>query len=569
MKLRILLLLFFLSLLVTCAHQVPPSGGPDDVTAPEVVSVTPSKQSINVPLKQDLTLVFSEWIVESSAEKSISIFPPIENGFRVRVSGPKLHIIPRSSFAESTTYHVEISTALQDLHGNPIGTPFHLIFSTGENLDSATIHGCIVQRVSSPNQRTQPKVALFRLTKDISDSIYFQRPEYMVQTDSFGTFKFDHIAAATYRLIAFNDDNNDNRLQPATESAYAPLQQDIEVDNTPDTLLLFPSNSDTSLARIRSVHLQSDSIIVASMDKTIETSIPPIHYKFSVASLDTPSRSIDLSKTEMLLDKGRFALFLSQPLSAAPYYLVYGGNAVNDSGTTTVFRDTIRFNGVSVSDTTRPQLEKWWPRTTVNLSPRLYLQWSEPVILDTTSLFLHDTLGDTVTLGTAYGYSDTTLLTPNRSLLPGRTYTLAIPFTTGIDLAGNMLGGTEKDSAHYSVPFTTMAFDDLAVRLQGGASCLDENPKRKWLFSLLSDTISYIVNDSAGFFRYDSIPAGNGTVGFFIDNNDNNQPDIGNLVPWVSPEPYIPVKDTIEARARWEIEGIQLENACTPCKKVK
>ncbi len=54
----------------------------------------------------------------------------------------------------------------------------------------------------------------------------------------------------------------------------------------------------------------------------------------------------------------------------------------------------------------------------------------------------------------------------------------------------------------------------------------------------------------------------------FIDYNMDNKPTTGNLFPWVRPEPYHLFPDTIEARMRWDIEGIEVP-ACEECAKKK
>ena len=74
----------------------------------------------------------------------------------------------------------------------------------------------------------------------------------------------------------------------------------------------------------------------------------------------------------------------------------------------------------------------------------------------------------------------------------------------------------------------------------------------------------YLTADSAGTFRFDSIAAGKGHVGYFMDKNKNRIPDKGRIYPWHSPEPYFSATDTAEARARWDVEGVSV-SICDPC----
>ena len=64
-----------------------------------------------------------------------------------------------------------------------------------------------------------------------------------------------------------------------------------------------------------------------------------------------------------------------------------------------------------------------------------------------------------------------------------------------------------------------------------------------------------------------TIPGGKGLLSCWRDGNRNGKIDKGMLVPWLPPEPFSVFADTIEARARWEVEGVEPRSACKGCKK--
>jgi len=103
------------------------------------------------------------------------------------------------------------------------------------------------------------------------------------------------------------------------------------------------------------------------------------------------------------------------------------------------------------------------------------------------------------------------------------------------------------------------AEDSLCIRLSGGASCLEPNEKRKWIYTPVPrrDTV-FTVADSAGTFAFDSIPASKGTLLWFIDDDDDNRITPGKLSPWRSPERFFILPDTVEAKARWVIEWLNV-----------
>jgi hypothetical protein len=103
--------------------------------------------------------------------------------------------------------------------------------------------------------------------------------------------------------------------------------------------------------------------------------------------------------------------------------------------------------------------------------------------------------------------------------------------------------------------------DNICYRLQGGASCLEPDGRRKWVYRSQNKKDVFTVKDSAGTFSFDSIPASIGTLLWFIDDNGDNMITLGRLAPWRPPERFFVVQGAINARARWEIVDLQVE-AC-------
>jgi hypothetical protein len=213
---------------------------------------------VGVPRDMAVELTFSEWISPQKADRSVTVFPPPPGGYDVRVRGKTLTIRPRKLLADSTTYHVEVTSALADLHANPVGTPFHLVFATGPTLDSGSVAGCVVD----PAKRIlQPKVALVRADTGFADTMLFAGPTYVTQTDSAGRFALEHVRPGSYELVAFDDANNDSRLQPGREQAYAPLTRRVQAGLAESAHVLYPVSCDTATRRIVSCSAVSRSSV--------------------------------------------------------------------------------------------------------------------------------------------------------------------------------------------------------------------------------------------------------------------------------------------------------------------
>jgi hypothetical protein len=224
-------------------------------------------------------------------------------------------------------------------------------------------------------------------------------------------------------------------------------------------------------------------------------------------------------------------------------------------------RDTIRFNGIALADTTTPILKSKEPLASADLKPVIKLMWSKPMFPHISKWNCVDSLKDSVGLIVSQSLADTTLIVVARALKVGDKYTVVFPDSVFKDICGN----SPKDSLGIKLSFTTIDDREMCYSLSGGASCLKPDPKRKWLFTPTTGNRRYIVADKAGQFRYDSLAAGKGTITIFSDVNNDSLLSTGNLVPWVPPEPFFMPPDTVEARKNWDIEGVSVTGACEDC----
>jgi hypothetical protein len=563
---------FYCSLLICCASQSHPAGGLIDKDPPRIARCVPEPGSVNITGRLKITCVFSEWIDPRLAKQSISIFPPLADGFRVDVNGRTIEITSKSELAESTTYHFEISAALQDLHGISIGTPFHFVFSTGSVLDSGQVHGCIV---SADMAARQAKVALFRRdSSNTSDTVFFGLPSYLAQTDTHGVFEMNNIRRGTYDILAFVDADNNSRLASGTEQAFAPMEKRFSLDSSAGPFTLHAVNSDSAVKHIASLTPLSSKSIMGQWETGIRTDDTAIAGNLTaIVAVDSSDTIPPLSITgyQPVANTTRFVLRLDTAMKMTPYYLIYSPQAqiLSDSGK--VPHDTIRFNGISFADTILPVIQATEPSGLVSLMPRITITWSEPVRPLKTSWSLADTSGDTIRCTCDTLFRDTTVFTLPGNLKPGQKYSLSITDSMFADLSGNRGADTAtasdtSDTAGTRIEFITIPEDKLCISLSGGSTCLAPDARRIWRFMPFGVKAFYECADSASSFCFDSIPSGKGVLGYFIDADGNGRYTHGRLVPWHSPEITVTLRDTIEARERWDITGI-IVNECDLCPK--
>ena len=255
--------------LIQCAHQVAPSGGPEDREGPTVVAMEPASEAVNVRKNSRIVLTFSEWL-HTSSSKGIAIYPEIP--IKTKVRGKRLEIKPADPLNDSTTYHVVITTALKDLRNNPMGEPLSIVFSTGPALDSGTISGCVADPSKQP---LQPVVALFRAPWHPDDTGFTGPASYLAQSDSSGTFTLNHVRTGSYYCIAFNDKNGDSRLDAGTESLFTPTDSIVTISAKPNEIILYPSEFDTLRQSIASVKAIDNRTIVGYWKKPWDSLMYP------------------------------------------------------------------------------------------------------------------------------------------------------------------------------------------------------------------------------------------------------------------------------------------------------
>jgi len=581
MKIKTTVITILATLLISCAHQVAPGGGPEDTTPAEISVSHPAHGQTNVNRRAPIEITFSKWINLSSAKGAVSVYPPIPEGFSVKASKNWVKITPESPLKENTTYHVIIAGTLQDLRGNSAPKPIQLVFSTGDILDSAQLSGSVV---SLDPFVTLPKIALYKEYEEWSDTAYFSAPDYMIPADSGGAFKFSNLKEGKYRAVAFYDNSRAGKLR-AGDKCYTPAEKTISVSTAENFIRLYPAESDTLPPRINSIRAVDMNTLRGSWNKKFDSD----RYKspeWKIAAAAEDADLVRINQTTMFANGIDFFITLHEPLKSGAYQFFYNYSDISDS---------LRFNAAIVPDTAHPVLKSHLPSGSANLTPELRLIWSKPVRVSQNMITAVDTTEtDTAMFFCTNKYSDTTLLTLTKKLKPGLRYKISIPVQAVRDISGNMAVGTSgnkkdkkdgkeiKDSGNaddstaaldsvaldstaqdsvITVFFNTISEDSLCYRIHGGAQCLKAEEKRKWVYRPKGRDETYITADKAGTFSFDSIPASKGTLYWFIDDNNDNLLTPGRLVPFRAPERFVVVPDSIEARARWEIDNLQVK-AC-------
>ena len=219
--------LFSLVVLMTtalfrCANVMAPTGGPKDVTPPEIVKAVPPNHSPNFTGNK-FSLTFDEFVQLKEINKQLLISPPMVHLPDFRIRKKTLIVRFNEPLKPNTTYSVFFGDAIQDVNeGNPLHN-FTYVFSTGKEIDSLSMRGKVVNA-----RDLKPEKGVYvMLYKNDNDTVPFDslplrvKPYYLSKTDKNGKFFFSGLADTSYLIFALKDENYSLTYdQPGEEIAF-------------------------------------------------------------------------------------------------------------------------------------------------------------------------------------------------------------------------------------------------------------------------------------------------------------------------------------------------------------
>lgn len=204
---------FLIILLASCANPVAPTGGPKDVTPPEILRTSPPLQSTNYT-NQEIILYFDEYVKLKDIEQQLIISPPVKETPAFRTKGKSLVAEFKDPWRSETTYNIFFGDAIVDItEGNSI-PGYKFTFSTGSVLDSMQISGKLINAFSL----APVKAAYVMLYDTIYDSIPFKQiPYYIARTNDMGEFQLTNLRNRPYKIFALTDINANYLYDMPTE----------------------------------------------------------------------------------------------------------------------------------------------------------------------------------------------------------------------------------------------------------------------------------------------------------------------------------------------------------------
>lgn len=205
-----------------CANVVTPSGGPKDTTPPVVIKVIPDNNSTNF-IGKNIQITFDEYVTLENPNKNILISPPLQENPEYKLNNKTLIIKFKEHLKPKTTYSINFSNAIKDLHEGNVFKDYVFVFSTGDAIDSLSLSGKLVNGFDlKPDEDFL--VMLYYDDKDTIalDSLpYLSKPDYVTKTDNEGKFVFNGLIDKPYLIFALKDGNSNLKYDlPNEEIAF-------------------------------------------------------------------------------------------------------------------------------------------------------------------------------------------------------------------------------------------------------------------------------------------------------------------------------------------------------------
>ena len=262
MKKTLLALLFFTS----CASIQTLDGGEKDTTPPEIISVLPENNSLNIK-NNTIEFNFNEYIKAPKINDLLIVSPSQKIKPVIEIKNKKLTLKLQDSLLKNTTYLIQLNGGVVDNNeGNPLDF-YNYVFSTGSYIDSLKYEGYVysyLNNIPLENYNIQ-------LYKTLKDSIIInKKPDYIARSNESGFFSFSNLPESELMVAVF-EDLNKNLLYDKEED-IALLKRISTLNNTVDTFYTF-SNINNEKYKLKLLKINDPGIIKFKVNKPITKNI--------------------------------------------------------------------------------------------------------------------------------------------------------------------------------------------------------------------------------------------------------------------------------------------------------
>lgn len=543
----------------SCANIAMPPGGPKDTQPPKEVKSMPPNYSKNFNIDK-ARIYFDEFVTLNDVTNQVIISPPLEEMPEFSLRGRSLVIEFMEDFKENTTYTIFLGSAISDITETNILTNFEYVFSTGNTIDSLSIHGKVINAFDNKPE----KDILVMLYLQTYDSIpYKEKPYYITRTGESGEFALNNLGEGKYKIFALRDANS-NYIYDLPNEAIAFSDSLIESEY----FKMFQNDS-----------LVSDSLINSEI---INDTLKPFSYQLSL--FEEPDTLQRLARAYSPLEGKLVFIFLKSTINPhirllnhdfKTSWYIEDFNSTNDTLTywiTNFERDTLLLevsdNGF-VLDTTeiiivkhkkkkeklKDKGEKLSKKLVLVSNARRSFNYYDPLIV-TSSYPLTDfdfseilLIEEEDTLKAKLVFDDQIkrMIRLDYEFKENTTYRLFIPDSAFTDIIN-------RSNDTVLINFRTTSDDDYGIlMLKLKVPGTDD----QYIIQLLNEkdkVLQQQIVTASTEIIYKHLKPAKYLIKAILDNNINGKWDTGNYLNKLQPEKvyFFPAK--INIRSKWEIE---------------
>ncbi|MDD4224181.1 MAG: Ig-like domain-containing protein [Candidatus Cloacimonetes bacterium] len=407
---EIILLLAAALLLLSCGSKKAPTGGPEDLQRPSVLSSLPAEFGQITDGRIEIN--FSKPLDKSSVTQAVYIYPPIQDK-KITVDKSTLLIRFNEDLRPDTNYYVTVSTRLKDIRGNALPENQTLVFAHGD-LNQFQLAGTVSFEDEADSSLPVQLRLLSADSLNVLSSVS-RGPAYLLET----------LNPAPYLLRAYIDKDRNNRHDPDSEPFFA-ASLNLGRSQNLDIQLAYADSTKPVIKLAQARHQREVEILFSE---------PLAGYDaVTLKRLDTGGE-LPILITSLAGDK----LTLLTEIQDAQTYRVEIRGARDVRGNLKAL-DKADFSSSQILDTTPPKVLASSPRngTSVNtLEPTLELRFSEVIPASAIKASLKAAESNTEIPFNLSG-ENTAVYTfkPSQPLQNYRSYVLSV---SAADISGNKL----------------------------------------------------------------------------------------------------------------------------------
>lgn len=537
-------------LILRCAAVGSPPGGPKDITAPSLVSVSPPSGTTEIKGGLTLELTFSERLHEETNANELRVSPSLVAPLDIKLNKEVMLVSFPSNLVSNQTYILTLTRELMDERKNRLDKTYQIALSTGKNIASGRISGTIHEL----KEKSSSLVYLFVQGEIPDDSLLLRAPQYYTETDDSGHYVFDYLAQGIYTTVAHTGGSPPAPVS-SLRSVYGlywktsvALGKKNEIVENVDMLL----GHEVPSFRVLSVAMDDSVSGTITFTNPFDLKALP-EAKVDFVSAYTKA-SVGVTHLFQYPDSSKeLRFFIEGLIGGESYFLKVAGLKDSVDQVLELVDRQVRVpktDGfrLSIND---PALNEI---TSIEPGPSPFnIQFTKPFsVISDSAIICWDKAGDTLNI--AWKIEDTVLkIFPDGKWLEESSYELK--------LFGDKILSADGFSMSDSV--LTLAISTGSLTGTGGlmgyvlgpyvegsivtAKSLEKKP----------EVFSVSVNLD-GEFIMEQIPEGQWLLSAFQDIDSNGRYSYGKLYKHTASEPFTILTDTIQVRSNWDIDGIVL-----------